>query len=334
MSSSPLLLRRATCSATTVACGSSSASSCCVPTNGELVLALQWLPGYCQSTSCSSGVLAGAPSNAWTLHGLWPDSCSGSQVSTCDSSRQYTDTQSRIQSSSIYSDMLTYWISSSGDYNTFWNHEWGKHGTCYSPADTSCTGTSKGADLVQFFSDALALRAKFDLYAPLAAAGITPGGSYSATKIRSAITAAYPGIAVGLQCTSGVLTEARLSLLGVGGGAVAKAASFSESDTCSGTVSYPKNSASTKTAATTTATKTTSTTKGTATSTPTSLGSCSYKGDTYCIGADGTSGSYKYCDGSKYIAATCQDGGAGSQYLTTDQGPLCYQDQQYYAGCY
>ncbi|RKO86462.1 ribonuclease T2-like protein, partial [Blyttiomyces helicus] len=124
------------CSASDVSC--SVQDSCCVPDNGILVLSVQWLTGYCASNSCNIQ----APSN-WTLHGLWPDDCSGNQVGFCDQSRQYTDVAQRVQSfdNNLYQQLLSSWVSFKGSdtdsYNTFWSHEWQRHGTCFSPASNT-----------------------------------------------------------------------------------------------------------------------------------------------------------------------------------------------------
>ncbi|KAJ3077183.1 hypothetical protein HDU98_007568 [Podochytrium sp. JEL0797] len=94
------------CDASIVAC-SPQATSCCVPTNGVMVLALQWLPGYCKSIrdKCTHDVLDRIPQNQWTIHGLWPDNCQGYQVSDCDTKRAYSDVSKRLKASPIYENM-------------------------------------------------------------------------------------------------------------------------------------------------------------------------------------------------------------------------------------
>ncbi|KAI8854893.1 ribonuclease T2-like protein [Chytridium lagenaria] len=165
--------RQATCSANTLSC--SSTNSCCVPTNGKMVLAIQWIKGYCATSSCTT---------AWTIHGLWPNTCTSAIKTSCDSSRAYSNVETLISSSSIYASMKKYW---------FWAHEWEAHGTCYSPAATTCVG-SKPADLT---------------------AGIVPGNTYTSTAFKNAIKAAFGStMTVGLQCTGGNIYEIRLGLLG------------------------------------------------------------------------------------------------------------------------
>ncbi|KAI9362946.1 ribonuclease T2-like protein [Zopfochytrium polystomum] len=102
-------------------CSATAYDSCCVPQNGLLVLALQWLPGYCANTkSCNHGAVDRLPSDKWTIHGLWPDTCDGYQVSDCDSNRVYPNTETLLKNSTIEDDMHSFWVSFTGDFNTFW----------------------------------------------------------------------------------------------------------------------------------------------------------------------------------------------------------------------
>ncbi|KAJ3105815.1 ribonuclease T2-like [Phlyctochytrium planicorne] len=134
--------------------------------------------------------------------------------------------------------MKTYWPSYTGNYNTFWNHEWATHGTCYSPANVACTG-SKPADVVKFFTDALAVRSKFNVYSALKSAGITPGAKYTASAFKSALTSAFPGATIALICSGGYIYEIRIGLVGEGGGAIASASSVSSiSGSCGTSFTY------------------------------------------------------------------------------------------------
>ncbi|KAJ3211509.1 ribonuclease T2-like [Dinochytrium kinnereticum] len=196
-----------------------------------MVLAVQWIKGYCAANSCSISTSI-LPTTAWTIHGL----CA--IVTSCDNSRAYSNVESLISSSPIYASMKKYWISYTGNNNAFWSHEWSTHGTCYSPANISCSG-SKPADLLKYLTDTLALRTKFDVYAALKTAGIVPGATYTSTAFKNAIRAAFPGTTVGLQCSGGYITEMRLGLLGEGGGAIAQPATVSSvTSTCGTSFKY------------------------------------------------------------------------------------------------
>lgn len=78
---SSILSRRAdTCPADVLSCSaeSSGVSSCCLPEMGLLLLVQQWYNGL-------------GPADEFTMHGLWPDTCSGGQgpASGCDANRIY-----------------------------------------------------------------------------------------------------------------------------------------------------------------------------------------------------------------------------------------------------
>ncbi|KAJ3027169.1 UNVERIFIED_CONTAM: ribonuclease T2-like [Siphonaria sp. JEL0065] len=240
-----LFARAASCDANSVGCQGNT-DLCCVPTNGELVLSLQWLPGWCAMNTCSSGVIAAIPPGTWTIHGLWPDTCTGAQTGKvgCDSTRQYSSIDALISSSSIYRDMNKYWISYKGAdqsaSDAFWVHEWGVHGTCYSPANTNCVGSSGSADVLKFFGDVLKTHKTYDLYTPLYNAGVVPNGnSYDKSLFTNAILAAFPGMSIGYVCSGAYVNEIHLSLIAVGGGLVGKPSDIvPETDNCPQRIVY------------------------------------------------------------------------------------------------
>jgi len=185
-----------TCSSSVLSCTSKAKSvgSCCSPTYGELVMDLQWIPGY-------------GPDDAFTLHGLWPDTCSGGYgpKDGCDDSRQYTDISSYVDSS-LLDQMNTYWPSDQGDNNSFWEHEWQKHGTCVSTLAPSCFDASTystGDEVPMYFSKVLSLRQTYDIYAAMNNAGYGPVDSaqngYNIDDVVSAVKSAY-GVTVQFQC--------------------------------------------------------------------------------------------------------------------------------------
>jgi len=81
-------------------------------------------------------------SDTWTMHGLWPQWTNG-----CSGPSFNYDSLS-----SLKADLDQYWPSCpeyGGDDETFWSHEWEKHGTC--------TGMTE----VDFFSKGLQLRSQY-----------------------------------------------------------------------------------------------------------------------------------------------------------------------------
>merc|ERR1711959_304601 len=58
--------------------------------------------------------------SGWTLHGLWPqwqESCTQEKFDI-------------TQVKDLEDDLNKYWPSCDGPAQSFWSHEWGKHGTC------------------------------------------------------------------------------------------------------------------------------------------------------------------------------------------------------------
>ncbi|KAJ2830030.1 hypothetical protein GGI24_002002, partial [Coemansia furcata] len=104
-----------TCPIDTISCQRTDVDPCCSPKHGLLVLSQQWDTRW-------------GPSDAFTVHGLWPDTCSGKMLPSagCDPARAYTNISSIIEATdrALLSDLNTYWPSNKGDNNWFWTHEW------------------------------------------------------------------------------------------------------------------------------------------------------------------------------------------------------------------
>lgn len=70
-----------------------------------------------------------------------PDHCDGTFDANCDTARSYTNITDILNSfgkTDLLSYMQTYWKDYQGNDETFWEHEWGKHGTCVNTIDPSC----------------------------------------------------------------------------------------------------------------------------------------------------------------------------------------------------
>jgi ribonuclease I len=67
----------------------------------------------------------------WTIHGLWPSRIIDAASYPCTCSRESFDWD---QVSPLESRLNKYWPSlKDSNYQSFWAHEWGKHGTCSRP---------------------------------------------------------------------------------------------------------------------------------------------------------------------------------------------------------
>ncbi|KAI7850050.1 RNase Sy [Circinella umbellata] len=192
----------------------------------------QWVPGY-------------GPSDAFTMHGLWPDTCSGGIPgdgnSGCDASRNFDNVGEIIKEldSELYDQLDTYWPSYKGDNPAFWTHEWNKHGTCVSTLDPKCFGDDykENEDVTAFFQKTLDLRSEYDLYAILNEAGIKPGSEYSVDEFEKAISAST-GAAPKISCSGGDLEEIWLYFHVQGNGTYVPTDSV-DGSSCSGSVQYP-----------------------------------------------------------------------------------------------
>ncbi|CAO3607777.1 unnamed protein product [Mucor hiemalis] len=232
--SSELFSKRqaATCDPNVLSCHwSGTVDSCCSPKYGLVVLSLQWAPGW-------------GPNDEFTVHGLWPDTCSGGQTGAdgCDTSRSSSTVATIINNanSTLSNRMNTFWPSNTGDNNKFWSHEWTKHGTCVSTLRPTCYGTSykQYEDVIDYFEQTLDLRDTYDFFGALNKNGVSVGSSYNVETIRSAIEKEY-GAKVKLDCKSGVLNEihAYFYVRGKTGYELTDALT---KGTCTGAVKFPK----------------------------------------------------------------------------------------------
>ncbi|KAH9879773.1 hypothetical protein J1614_001796 [Plenodomus biglobosus] len=156
---------------------------------------------------------ATGPDDSWTLHGLWPDRCDGTYDANCDPSRIYRNITSILSASpdaSLLPYMSTYWKDYQGNDETFWQHEWSKHGTCISTLEPHCYPNHRPTEeVVAYFQKAVALFQTLPSYEWLADAGITPSttATYTMSQIQAAIQQHRPGVPVTLRCRAHALNE-------------------------------------------------------------------------------------------------------------------------------
>lgn len=198
-----------TCPVDTISCERQDVDPCCSPRNGLLVFAQQWDTRW-------------GPSDAFTVHGLWPDTCAGKKLpdSGCDPSRAYTNISGILQSSdpTLFKQMNTYWPSNKGDNNWFWTHEWIKHGTCVTTLNPRCYQQSvyePQQEVSEYFSSILELRDKYNIYQALNSSGIMPTepesgrrpkDTYTLAQFKQAIKDAW-GVEPNVKCRGRRLQE-------------------------------------------------------------------------------------------------------------------------------
>ncbi|ODQ82308.1 hypothetical protein BABINDRAFT_178650 [Babjeviella inositovora NRRL Y-12698] len=292
------------------------ADSCCFEyPNGAILQTQFW--DYSPATG---------PDDLFTLHGLWPDTCSGGYNQYCNPSWEISgsDSVSSVLTSFGETDLLTtmqrVWKNLGGDDESLWLHEYNKHGTCMNTLSPSCYSSyTQYENAKDFFKIAVATYNKLPTYEWLKAAGITPSTTQTYTKlqIEAALTKNY-GHSVYISCdSSNALNEVWYFYHVQGSIMNQNFVSIDSLNTsgcsASGIKFLPKtSSASTKTTGTTT-TKTTTgaTTTGTASS---STGFVTLTGNSGCL----------ISNGKWYTTGTCATftlEAAGSGYrLKTSKG--------------
>lgn len=97
-----------------------------------------------------------------------PDRCDGTYDAFCDTSREYTNITAILKSygkTALLAEMDTYWKDYAGDDESFWEHEWNKHGTCISTFDTECyTDYTGQAEVADYFEKSVELYKGLDSY--------------------------------------------------------------------------------------------------------------------------------------------------------------------------
>ncbi|ORX42066.1 ribonuclease T2 [Piromyces finnis] len=200
-----------------VACSNNEGlvNKCCIPDQGHMVLALQWLPSYCKNAGrnkpCKKGTLKKVEKDTWTLHGLWPGNCDGkTYLTNCNPEREEENIEEiiRTKDEDLLSEMEKIWLSGNPDQlkdnNWFWAHEWNKHGQCVSTITPQCLGSNykKDDDIITYFEKAVELRSIYDLYPILEKADIVPNDKegYSLDTLQDAFKSAFNNTQVEINC--------------------------------------------------------------------------------------------------------------------------------------
>jgi ribonuclease I len=139
------LLRAALCGAALALCARACAASGCDadPSFDYFMLALQWPASF-----------GAVRKGYWTLHGLWPSRAGAGRASgyPCACSDEPFDSE---KVAAIRPELDKFWptlfAKHGGGDESFWGHEWSKHGTC-----------SRFGSQLSYFNSTLATRAKYD----------------------------------------------------------------------------------------------------------------------------------------------------------------------------
>ncbi|KAI1412236.1 ribonuclease T2-like protein [Hypoxylon sp. FL1857] len=207
--------------------------------------------------------------------------------------------------------MQTYWLPNDSTGEEFWEHEWGKHGTCVSTLEPKCfTDYQPTEEVSYFFNTTVSLFKTLPTYKWLADAGITPSSSktYQLSDIQAALSKNHGGKNVYVGCSGSAVEQVYYYFNVYGsvanGQFVPADPDNSDDGGCpsSGVKYLPKNGGGDGGGGSTTSPTPTSTTSGGSLPTPT--GSFSGKGYLNAV----TGGSKKGCiigSGAWYTTGTC-----------------------------
>ena len=140
------------------------------------MLVMQWAITECQDVfTCTPS----PTNNFFTLHGLWPENNDGSYPQNCAGAAF-----DPAALTPLLPLLNRFWPSLNGPSETFWQHEFEKHGRCAD--DVFHTQ-------VDFFNSTLSYLAKYNITEALAAGGIVPSNtvSFQLTDFNAALTAAF-----------------------------------------------------------------------------------------------------------------------------------------------
>lgn len=240
--------------------------------------------------------------------------------------------------------MQTYWKDYKGDDESFWEHEFGKHGTCMNTLEPSCYSDYRSGDeVVDYFDRAVQVFKSLPSYEWLAAAGIVPSTTetYTLDAIQAALKA-HHGHDVVINCDGSELNELwyHFNVQGsVQSGEFVAVDPVGPPSTCpsKGIKYLPKDSSAPPTTGTTTPPPTTKTTSSsTTTSTPTGgpgSGALSGKGYLHVSTGDSSSSGFLisagkwYTGGNSPATYTATPGADGSTFiLTTSKGKCAIQE--------
>ena len=86
--------------------------------------------------------------NKWTIHGLWPQNSKSDYPTFC---RNVDFSENLLNP--IINDLDKYWHSDRGSNESFWEHEWKKHGSCMFQEMNELQYFSKTLELFHYVSN-------------------------------------------------------------------------------------------------------------------------------------------------------------------------------------
>lgn len=158
-----------------------------------LMLARQWPPSFCETTTCSQNTY-----NLFTIHGLWPNNNDGSSPANCPSNVEF---DVDLLPAELRGRMSCVWRSFKGSNAGFWGYEWDKHGTCALPLFPSAPA---------YFQAGVALDEQYDLNEALVQGGVNPllAQSVTAAQLQGILERQWK-VTPQITCSGGMVQEVR-----------------------------------------------------------------------------------------------------------------------------
>lgn len=161
-----------------------------LPNHGDnsfdlLIFAQSWPMTNCiEWKERSKGNTCQIPKNIWTVHGIWPTRYNVIGPNYCEPAKPF-DPEALDP---ILEKLEAHWtnIHANAEEDSFWAHEWKKHGSC------AANLTQLDSEL-KYFTQGVEWNIKYPLYDILSAASIVPGSSYSFNQIFTAVQSQIGG---------------------------------------------------------------------------------------------------------------------------------------------
>jgi ribonuclease I len=93
-------------------------------------MCLEWLNNKCfvKDNKCNVDKFKRIEKNILTIHGLWPQYKSGKYMYSCGDGKRV---KLFVRDNILKEQMNKYWVSENMPNENFWEHEYNKHGLCY-----------------------------------------------------------------------------------------------------------------------------------------------------------------------------------------------------------